>query len=95
MSELDEEEDEARKIQEAIEDTADEDEAANNQRIIFEEASLLGEEISSPPPAHVRVNHYSKVERFQGFKIQVGAMNRRLLIAGLPPPPFGGCERKD
>jgi hypothetical protein len=43
MIALDDEEDEARRVQEAIEDTADEDEAANNQRIIFEEASLLGE----------------------------------------------------
>ncbi len=27
--------------------------------------------------------------------IQGGAMNRGLLVAGPPPPPLGGCERKD
>ncbi len=27
--------------------------------------------------------------------LQGGAMNRGLLVAGPPPPPLGGCERKD
>jgi hypothetical protein len=27
--------------------------------------------------------------------IQNGAMNRGLLFAGPPPPPFGVCEQKD
>jgi hypothetical protein len=29
------------------------------------------------------------------MSIQGGAMNRGLLFAGPPPPPLGGCERKD
>ncbi len=32
---------------------------------------------------------------FNRIAIQGGAMNRGLLFAGLPPPPLGGCERKD
>jgi hypothetical protein len=27
--------------------------------------------------------------------IQGGVMNHGLLFAGPPPPPLGGCERKD
>jgi hypothetical protein len=36
------------------------------------------------------------IERSQKERyVQGGAMNHGLLFAGPPPPPFGGCERKD